>query len=192
MHQMHIDASEFTYLYINVSYNDWQEFKSSGKAFEGDELNREDIIKWYSDQVSKRLDGVNVSFRHYCFVEKPPIINYFSPMKRVVLKIRIPSSLVVLFDDNFYVLVLNSLYNRSHMYLAFNEREDAEKADCTIEECHASYERMFDLDSDKRCKNWAGDIQLRAFIPYLTRSMIRKVWVYHWDRRLRKKRKTGK
>ena len=42
-------------------------------------------------------------------------------------------------------------------------------------ECEKNFERMFSRPTN------------RAFIPYITRSMVRKVWVYRNDKRLRSK-----
>ena len=172
---------------MNLSYDDWQNFKETGKFERDCELNREDIVRWYSEQVEKRI-GSEIVFPYYCFVEKP-LGKWYAPPKRVVLKIRVDPSKVVMFDDDDYVHVLNCLYNNKHMYLAWNEAEYNEKEHCSTEECIESYPRMFDLDPRKRCAKWSGPVNPRAFIPNVTRDMVRKVWVYSWGRRLRKPRR---
>lgn len=195
-------------LYIILSYYEWQEFKRSG-SIPQDTLYSVGMRTWLKEQVYKRSNHdvilnqtSNVTTQQepmYCFVQKPdPHTNF--PQKHVVCKVRVtnPDS-IVYFDDNMYVHVLNSF---DHLWFcSYTEAEDKEKNDDMIiskttkrtkEECLQSFERMFDVCPEHAKKEgrqnwWVGPMELRAFIPYLTRDMIRKVWVYRGNgKRLRR------
>lgn len=197
---MSIYQSQPVTLYVVFTYYEWQEFKRSG-IIQDDTFYSIGIRTWLKEQVHKRskYNGSLQQEPMYCFVQKPdPHTNF--PQKHVVCKVRVtnPES-IVYFDDNMYVHVLNSFDHP--WFCSYTETEDKEKNDDTIiskttkrtkEECLQSFERMFDVCPEHAKKEgrqnwWVGPMELRAFLPYLTRDMIRKVWVYRGNgKRLRK------
>jgi len=51
-------------------------------------------------------------------------------------------------------------------------------------DCLKSCERMFDIDSLNRDYKWLGSPLIRAFIPKLTRDMVRRYTVYKRGKRV--------
>jgi hypothetical protein len=172
-----------SFLYMCLSYDDWQEFKKTGKFKCMSEFEKPEVLGWYKTQVEKRL-GTTIEHPHYCFYDKSKI---FYPAKRAVIKIRIDTNLVVPFNDHEYVHVLDCLYNNIHIFNSLSQKEYNESKTASVQECFESYERMFDLSLDRDYK-WCGVPDLRAFIPYLKRDMVRKVWIFKYNKRLRRRK----
>lgn len=176
-------------IYVVLSYQEWLEFKRTETIPEDTFYNFE-TREWIREQVHNRVKNacgtVPEKYKNidpiYCHVTKPIPSKTF-PRKHVVCKVRVHNARdIVHFDDNMYVSVLNCFQgNGRYYYSSYNEQEDIEKNDihkASKEKCLESYERMFDMDISKRSQSCVGPIEKRAFIPYLTKDMIRKVWIY--------------
>ena len=176
-----------TTLYVVFPYYEWLEFKKTG-YIPNDTFYPEITRKWVCDQVHERIKNKEkyaqqketITDPMYCYVTKPnPRHTY--PRKHVVCKIRVPDvNDIVYFDDMMYIRVLNSItgYGK-YYYCAYSEQEFDAKEHASKEECFESCKRMFEVEyTPERKISWVGPVVLRAFIPALTRDMIRKVWVY--------------
>jgi hypothetical protein len=172
------------FVYLIMSYNDWQTFKKDPLNWH--ETYKNDTPKmtsWMAKQFIKRCPNVFSANPIYCLLEKPPLSCY--PAKRAVLKIKVPDEDVLLIDEHPYIFVLNNIENNSHEFLSYTQKEH--NRTWSENECLQSYERIFNLNHKPRQTGWIGQIEPRVFIPYVTRSMIKKVWIYRKDKRLRKK-----
>jgi hypothetical protein len=180
------------FLYVCMDYADWQECKATGVYKCVDEFVRDEAKAWMIAQVERRLNvKLPAGFDPcYCFYEKPPMW----PLRgrTVVCKIRVDDKLVLPFDDIGYVSALNCMNNKMNLFNSMTEEEDRSTRDATYEECVTSHERMFDVSGEGREYRWCGGVQLQAFVPVVTRDMVRKVWVYSSCKRLRNKRDVAK
>jgi hypothetical protein len=174
-------------VYVVMGYFEWQEFKRTGQFRIDDELCNESVTQtfrdWIVSQVNGRMQGhtcPNNSLPVYCFSSRPKIGNH--PPLRVVLKVRIEDRLCVDFNDDVYVRLLNSYAQGRHTYIPPHGTTDDSRSESVYPEevCLASYSRMFD--------DLTRPMMDQVYIPYLTRSMVKKVWVYRNDRRLRRRR----
>lgn len=169
------------YVYVIFRYYEWLEFKRNGTIPEDEPVYKHE---WVYNQVRRRT-GLDNALALYCFADKP---HHHYPPKRIVCKVRIPNEHIVYFDDTMYIHVLNDMNNNKHSFNGWSEMESEQNKNASVETCLASYERMFDINgAHLREYRWIGPVEKRAFIPYLTRSMIRKVWVYRNAKRLRAK-----
>ena len=178
-------------VYMIMEYYEWQEFKKTGIVQKTRDF--PNTIDWISEQIKKRTKTANFYFPIYTYLSKP---KYGSPPRRVVLKIRIDDGDVLEFDDNLFIYCINCMNNNLQKMCCLSRKEDEEEEEednikSTLRECLTSYERMFDVENEneneKRSINWVGAINKRAFIPYLKREMIRKVWIYRNNTRLRRR-----
>jgi hypothetical protein len=188
-------------LWVTLPYYDWAAVKSSG-SFDGVH-NMDDFegaaLDWFKGCAKDRL-GLAERPRTlvYCTLSKPPV-HWWYPPKRAVVRVRVDPSRVLLFDDCLFVAALNHglvNYGGRHqsrleplgLCAEEDERRLAAEAD-DDDACLLSYERMFDHADPARDVKWCGHVDLRAFAVDLTRSDVRRVWVYRNTRRLRGKRK---
>lgn len=123
----------------------------------------------------------------FCSLSKPPL--WYYPSKRAVLKIKILKKHVVTIDENMFIQAINVLNNGWNSMISFTEKEHNDDDKYSDEEKKNSLQRVFypECNSTERENRWCGKIELHALIPYLTRNMIRKVWIYSKNKRLRKK-----
>lgn len=185
-------------LYASISYDQWQAVKR-GTTLIHDEQYIDMAYKWFAEQVVEKtrrsFDGVlNISWGAelsaeltYCFYEKPTWLTH--KPKHVILKIVVDASLVVPFDDNGYVHIVNDFSMGKPSFYALNASECREKANASPEECIQSYHRIFDIS--KGFSRWCGRVEPRAFVPFVGRCMVKKVWVYKFGRRLCRKSRSN-
>jgi hypothetical protein len=114
-----------------------------------------------------------------------PSLHWTYPRRRIVCKVRIdnPSTQLVWYDDVLYVHLLNTLGNGKHTFLSVSEEEDQKMQNADINDCIASYDRIFD-DNIQRDLRWVGRPEPRAFITRLTRGMIAKYQAYNGDKKI--------
>lgn len=146
-------------VYKILPYDEWQTFKATGTCPGDDE--RCLVDPWLKRRIADMtgMDAADVR-PAYAFVSRPPSW-WMWPPKRAVLKVRVPDDKAVLFDDDAYVSVLNTLGNG------------------WVDEA-ADPANMFDVSRS------SSDVR-RAFVATpITRQMVRKVWVYRWAVRLRR------
>ena len=179
------------FVYVNLGYYQWQDIKRTGVfgirgVNDNDECGQA-MIDWLVDQLHKRLPpSTRIDKPIYTFMCKPPVHDFY-PAKRVICKVKIDDTLVVPFDDNTYLYALNSINNDTHSFCAWSEEEDVARRDASKQECMESYKRMFKMSEQCRSNRWVSPVEPRAFIPFLTRDMVKKVWIYRNAKRLRKK-----
>jgi hypothetical protein len=174
-------------MYLVLPHAEWSAFKAAGELcpVEPDERDRA-ATAWLNRQIAARTgiaeDGGCLREPTYAFLSKPPPMWFRH--KRAVLKVRVPEERAVLFDDHGYVEVVNALGNGLEH---FDGAEGAE-ALATDEEKLRSLERMFDVVGPGTGPD-DPFVELRAFVTgAVTRHMVRKVWVYCGDERLRRRR----
>jgi len=172
------------YVYVLMPYNDWQEFKNTGKLDNYFDECEQDFLNWLKDQMKTRECSISDSdIPIYAYSEKPPL--WYKPLKRVICKVLVNESDFIEFDERMYIHTLNCFNNKMDIFTSVSEAEDNEKINANHDECMESYERMFDKNL-KRDHKWCGKYEKRIFISSLSRNMIQKVWVYRGSKRLRK------
>jgi hypothetical protein len=191
-------------LWVTLPYRVWAAVKSSGSFDSVHNMADHEgaALDWFKACVKDRL-GLSDRPRRlmYCSLSKPPV-HWCLPPKRVVVRVRVDPSRVLLFDDRMYVEAMNcGLDNYGGKYQRKLEplglcAEEAEAgagagADDDDAACLASYQRMFDYADPARDRRWYGPVDLRALAVDLTRRDVRRVWVYRNARRLRGKRPRG-
>ena len=170
------------YVYVALSYYEWQHMKSTEEIPPDIAAKQSRIRDWLYPQIKMRLPPhTYMNEPIYAFLEKP---KKCWPAKRALLKVQVPPHRIVTFDDYGYVHLLNTIGNGYHDFLAFNRKES--DASHTEEECISSYERMFDLTTPRQ-HSWVGKPQPQAFIPHLTIDMVKKVYIYRNNKRLRRR-----
>ena len=129
--------------------------------------------EWMLQQMHKKLP-INELYKwpcsgpHWCFYELP-----LKTADTRVLEMKVPTSILLSFDDNDWMQVANNIMNDDvATYLAYTEKEAEDNAMATEEEIKESWERMFDMSIHQRDHHYCGNIQLRAVIPYITQEMI--------------------
>ena len=176
------------FVYVNLGYYQWQELKRTGAlGISGDdgECGKE-MTDWLMGQMRRRLPpGTRIDAPIYTFMSKPPVHDFY-PAKRAVCKVEVDITSAVRFDENTYLQVLNSINNGLHSFCSFSEEEDVARRHASEQECLESYERMFCAeDTPHRSVRWMGPVDPHAFVPFLTRAMVKKVWIYRNAKRLR-------
>lgn len=180
---------EKTTLYVRISCDQWQQMKHHGILLHKDYCDA--AHEWFAREVAKRSivpwGGIyhlswSCSFHPwtkeltYCFLEKHKWLKY-GP-EHMILKIQVNSDMVVPFIDDGYVRIVTDTNTGKPSFLSWKNTEYDETAGASDEECQASYSRVFDVS--KRSN-------IRAFLPFVTRDMVKKVWVYRHGKRLRKR-----
>lgn len=154
------------YVYVVLAIDQWRAFQASGRTGElpPDDDERPLAAPWLRRRVAERAGLPEADVRPtYAWVRRPPS-GWMWPPKRAVLKVRVPEGAAVLFDDDGYVHVLNTLGNG----FTFGAGEGEPEA-------------MFDVGD-------TAPEALRAFVaPRITLEMVKKVWVYRWGARLRRR-----
>jgi hypothetical protein len=176
-------------VYVFMCYYQWQEMKLTGTF---DILYNEQgsvMQEWLTNQMAKRIPAqIEIDKPIYTFLTKPKV-GTLRLAKHVICKVKIDDALVVPFDENAYLHVLNCINNDYHSYCSWSEEEDIAKHTVSKDECMESYERMFNMSNICRSVRWTGKLDPYAFIPFLTCDMVKKVWVYRNNKRLGKNMK---
>jgi hypothetical protein len=183
---------EYINVYVVLPYDEWVEMKRTGTHVPVGETDifSERVNTWLRPQVLARMgeapDDRIEEPGVYAWVSKPK--HLWPPrIKRAILKVRVPTHRAVLFDDIMYVRLLNTVGNGHRDFFSFSEAE--ESATHTPDEIEASMQRTFapHCYGATRSRMWCGVPDMRAFIPSpLLRTSVRKVWIYHGAKRLRK------
>lgn len=151
-------------VYLVIGYAEWVALKESGTYTPSTEEDYHSTIHFLRPHIAKRASVDNYGTPQYVFLERPLAhhLAYFSPPKLAVLKVKVPIDVVVHFDDNVFVCDFVNEIENGHTLCS--EEEDLE--------------RLFVPKCDKS--------NLRAFVPVslITRSSVRKVWVYRKGKRL--------
>ena len=173
------------HVYVGLPITIWDRVKSTGHLdlpyhFEGR------VVPWIQGQLIKRLDFVEYTeiIPVYCHLTKKDAVKWWDTSRDIaVLKVRIKTCLV--FDDHQFVNAMNGPLNENPGgFLSWSESEHLMMRNATLEEGLASCERMFDLDNTQRDRRWCGSVDPRAFIPNLTREMVRRVGYYSFGKRI--------
>ena len=167
-------------LYTIVSSNDLEGLKDASYLpfhTKGDE---EDLMdEWMMKQMTKRLPNIqdvptsntNVG-PFWCFTNEDDCYPLTTD-DMIVVEFKTHLDSVLFFDDNDWVQVANNVINNEIVtYLAHTESEAQNNTSATQESILTSWETMFDVGLHHRDNSYCGTIQLRAVVPYISKSMI--------------------
>lgn len=168
-------------LYTIVSHEDLTSLEETGYLPFSSEDNNEALMdKWMLNQMHNRLSHDDMALcngPHWCFYNLEDCSNLTKIHKDlIVVEFKTLPSRVLFFDDNDWVQVANNVMNNDvFTYLAYSEQEANENNDADEAAILKSWERMFDISAQKRDKEYCGDIELRAIVPYITKNMINNI-----------------
>lgn len=135
--------------------------------------------EWMMSQMTKRLPNIqdvptpqiNVG-PFWCFSNQDDCYPLTSD-DMVVVEFKTLLNSVLFFDDNDWVQVANNVMNNEIVtYLAHSEEEAQKNRSANQETILTSWEKMFDVGLQTRDDTYCGTIQLRAVVPYISKSMI--------------------
>lgn len=166
-------------VYLVIGYTKWISLKESGALTPDDDYHYDRTDTWLIPHIAKRSSIANFGFPQYAFLDRPPPhhLIHFSMPKLAVLKVRVPECCVVRFDDDVYVCDFVNEIENGHTISSAHSDEDIE--------------RLFVQDvSDVQDVSECRKSYIRAFVPLslITRSSVRKVWIYRKGKRLTRKR----
>jgi hypothetical protein len=185
------------HVYLVLGYYEWQAMKRTGALDprpDPYEFPCAGTTAWLRPHVAARASMTMEEFGDplYVFLQKPKAhhLAHFSPAKLAVLKVRMPASAVVRFDDKLMVHLHDDIFNGfPPKFMSMTRAE--ESVEYSPEEIEASRQRVFapecySADGRSRERAWCGDPDIRAFVPMslLTRAVVRKTWIFRRGKRL--------
>jgi len=167
-------------LYTIVSSNDIETLKATNYLpFQGEGDEEDFMDEWMMSQMTKRLPSIqdvptpqiNVG-PFWCFYNEDDCYPLLFD-DQIVVEFKTQLNSVLFFDDNDWIQVANNVNNNEIVtYLAHSEEEAQKNISANQESILASWEKMFNVGLQERDETYCGPIQLRAVVPYISKSMI--------------------
>jgi hypothetical protein len=187
-------------VYLVLGYDEWCHMKKLGMLDPEPDLSySRHMADWLRPHVASRASMTEKELGDpiHAFLQKPSAhdLSLFSHAKLTVLKVRLPASVLVLFDVRLMVTLQDDIENGIRppfMSLTRAEHEAWVMGHYGPDEIEESLQRVFvpecySDDGKSRERAWCCDPDIRAYVPLtlVTRAAVRKTWTYRRGKRLR-------